>query len=326
MPAECRARCVSTRSDCPLPAETGLCRGTGGRAGRAILASGAAATHTLCVDTDPRHTAESSLKRSLNAVADVSGGAAGAAAGLLLGGPAGAVLGGVVGPALSSLARDMAERTLSRRERARTEATYLYAVETIKMRLEEGLEVRQDGFFFSELARRSPAEELFEAVVTSAQREHEERKIEYLGKLIANLAFEEEIDRSLANLMVRIVKEVTWTQLVLLAAIGDESNRATLPDIEIGKGRTDWQVWGLHEQLNDLCWTSKDLIHGRRTKTPRLGLSQNSLRLREQRLSTSGQLLYNVLELNSLPIDDIADLVDVLCRTTVEDSTEHVGN
>jgi hypothetical protein len=47
-------------------------------------------------------------------------------------------------------------------------------------------------------------------VLLAAQREHEERKLRFMGNLIANLAFHPEIDRGYANYLIRLAEKLSF--------------------------------------------------------------------------------------------------------------------
>src|SRR5919112_1268910 len=151
---------------------------------------------------------------------DITGGAVGAAAGLLIGGPAGAIAGGASGPAaaraLRYLASEFTHRVLGQREEARVGAVLEFAAEKIQQNIEQGQQVRQDGFFEEELGERSPAEEVFEGVILAAQREPQEKKIRFYGNLVANIAFHSEIDREQGTCLISLGESFSYRQLCLL--------------------------------------------------------------------------------------------------------------
>src|ERR1700741_1692038 len=87
-------------------------------------------------------------------------------------------------------ARFFANRFLADREKARVGFVYGLAAQEIKRRLDRGEHLRTDGFFELDITDRAPADEIAEAVLIAAQREHEERKLPYIAKLLAFVAFE----------------------------------------------------------------------------------------------------------------------------------------
>ncbi|MBZ5623209.1 MAG: hypothetical protein LAQ69_31485 [Acidobacteriia bacterium] len=165
----------------------------------------------------------------LSAGAEIAGGAAGAAAGLMVAGPVGALIGGVGGPVLTNvlkkLGAEVHRRLLGPREQQRVGAVVAFAVERIKQRLDSGEEVRSDGFFHPGSEGRPAAEEVYEGVILAVQREHEEKKLPFMGNLMANLAFQKDIDRPYANYLVRLADNLSYRQLclLLLFALKDKS-------------------------------------------------------------------------------------------------------
>ncbi|MEX2622954.1 MAG: hypothetical protein WD651_04450 [Acidimicrobiia bacterium] len=160
-----------------------------------------------------------SLEELLKTGAEVAGATAGAAIGLV-GGPAGVLAGAASGPlvgrALLHVAQELRSRFLGHREEVRIGATLAYAIDTIESRRAQGERLREDGFFDSDSQSRNDAEEVVEATLLAAQREPQEKKLKYLGRLLGNLAFEESIDRSQANLLIRMAEQLSYRQLLLL--------------------------------------------------------------------------------------------------------------
>ena len=169
---------------------------------------------------------------------EIAGATAGAAVGLLVGSLPGAVAGAAVGPAAArtrrGLAAEFRERVLGHREEVRVGATIAFASAKIREKLEAGEEPRRDDFFADEEQNRSTAKEVFEGVVLAAQREAEEKKVRLYGNLLANLAFEQDIDRSQANYLIRLGERLSYRQLSLLSLFAQntlvhgDSNRFSL--------------------------------------------------------------------------------------------------
>jgi hypothetical protein len=124
---------------------------------------------------------------------------------------------------------------LSKREQARVGAAFHFAAVAMQERLDAGGNYRTDGFFTDNASHRSPAAEVAEGVLVAAQRQHEERKVEFYGYLLANIAFQEEVDRQLANWLIRTADSLTWAQLCLLSAIA-QKDQVQLPAVAIGSG------------------------------------------------------------------------------------------
>jgi hypothetical protein len=258
------------------------------------------------------------LPKALDTGLEVTGTAAAAAGGLLFAGPVGAIGGAAAGPAFTAGLREVISRLLSRREQARVQTAMNYAVSAVIERLDAEELMRSDGFFSTNDSARSAADEIVEGVLITAKRQHEERKVEYLGYLLANLAFEAEIDQPLANWLVRTVDSLSWAQLCLLSAVAQKGSRIDLPAVDIGKSAGSWHSWGIHQQLQDIGYYGKHLIGAvRPSESPRqIPLSEPDLR--KQELSDAGRLLVELMWLDRIPGADITATLALLERDPSE--------
>lgn len=146
---------------------------------------------------------------------DSAGSATGSLIGFLVAGPLGAVVGGVATPPIAKVVSQLlggAEEWSERRARL----VLTLAAERIANRRAAGESPRADGFVAAGDGR-SAAEELVEAVIQSAARDPEERKIPLMAALLAAIPFREDVDRGSANLLVRFADELSYRQLCLLA-------------------------------------------------------------------------------------------------------------
>ena len=186
--------------------------------------------YALGVMSDPKPQPDhKGIVELLTAGSEVAGGVAGAAIGLIAAGPAGGLVGGGVGPlityALKKLGSEVHQRMLAPREQQRIGGVIAFAIQRIKEKLDAGESIRTDGFFDSQPDSRSAADEVYEGVILAAQREHEEKKLPFMGNLIANLAFRPDIERGYANYLVRLGGELSYRQLGLFVvfALKDRS-------------------------------------------------------------------------------------------------------
>lgn len=177
---------------------------------------------------------------------DATGAGVGSLMGGVLGGPVGAVVGAASGSAITSVlglvGREVSERLLSKREEARVGGVLLVAETEVQKVLGQGYSLRQDGFFEKGQFDRSDAEEVIENVLLKCQREPQEKKIRFMGYLLANLAFKNDIDVDLAHLIIKVADELTYRQLCLLS-IASQAHELDLRD-------SDYRDQQLH--LNDL--------------------------------------------------------------------------
>ena len=175
-------------------------------------------------DLDNLKDRDDRLRVLINKGAELVGGAAGSAVGTVIGsllaGPAGAALGGSIGTAATMAVRaighDLSSRLLSPREQARVGAVFTLAAAEIVERSQKGESVRDDGFFDVGRRGRSDAEEVWESTLLKSQREAEEKKLPYMGHLLANLAFNTEISAAMAHQMTKAADYMTYRQLCIL--------------------------------------------------------------------------------------------------------------
>lgn len=248
---------------------------------------------------------EEAAQRAIEAGSSLVGGVAGAALGGALGGPPGAVLGSAAGASLEAALREVASRWLSDREQVRVGAAATYARQAIEARLADGEEPRDDGWFDAQPRGRSAADELLEGTLLIARRQHQERKVQFIGRLMGNLCFESGIDEFVGDWLLRQADELSWTQYVLLAAIGVPS--VTLPAADVQAGIQDWASWGMHEQLADLGYARRELVGAPSRTTARMGLSLPNTTMSELTLRSGGQLLFELMSLADVPPADIND-------------------
>ena len=102
----------------------------------------------------------------------------------------------LAGAAFGAVLDELGSRAVGAFERRRQVTAATAAAHRIKALFDAGEQVRSDGFFDETPTGRSMFEELAEGVMLAAQREHEERKVPYLGNLIANLAFSSSVDKA----------------------------------------------------------------------------------------------------------------------------------
>lgn len=151
--------------------------------------------------------------------AEMVGGMASTAIGLMTIGPVGAILLGGLGSGISKMLVDVTERQLSKRELTRIGATTAVAITKINENIESGKEIRKDDFFPSSNYQRSSAEEIFEGVLIKAKNEHEERKVRLLGNIFANTAFMPKISVGEVNHILKMIDSLTYRQLCTMSLI-----------------------------------------------------------------------------------------------------------
>lgn len=245
----------------------------------------------------------------------VTGSTTGALVGMLIGGAEGAVLGSSAGPVFASLTSDVLDRALGRREQKRV----LEVVRLASARLEEllaaGETLRTDGFFDDDPTDRSRAEEILEAVLLVAQREHEQRKLPYVANVFANLAVTEGLSQAQANLLVRISSELSYTQIRLLVIFARRDQLNLRAREYLGEGAAD-QTFFLpidHSILHEAAdlWRRgliANLSQGPQGRTPHMF----SIVPAKMTPVADGVLLHRLMDLNQMSTDEFAALLEDL--------------
>lgn len=210
------------------------------------------------------------------------------------------------------LGREVMHRTLGHREEVRVGATLTFAAAKIQENIAKGLLVRQDGFFQEQPSDRADAEEILEGVLLAAQREHEEKKLQFYGNLEANIAFHPEIDRAQANLLIRLTESMSYRQMCLLTLFSTEKR--------LDLRREDYQNFGelgearvaLLQEIYNLCIQCilDSTFGGLRVgqSIPRL----EQLNPGEVSVQPTGSMLYNLMELWQVDLQDLEKLAVLL--------------
>lgn len=160
------------------------------------------------------------LRDLISGGAEIAGGAVGGALGYLAAGPVGAAFLGAGGAAAATMLKcigdEISERVLSPREQIRVGGALAIAAAEISQRIQGGQRIRDDGFFEPKQQGRSDAEEVAESVLLKSQREPEEKKIHYMGYLLASIAFDREISVEMAHQLTKAAEQLTFRQLCIL--------------------------------------------------------------------------------------------------------------
>jgi hypothetical protein len=252
--------------------------------------------------------------RALTVAAKAAAGAVGTVVGVGASSAVGPLAGTVIGAMAGAAFDDMMCRKLSERERARVASVMEYATHGIKAHWANGDDLRDDGFFEADPMNRSFFEEIAEGTMLAAQRDHEERKLPYIGNLLANVAFaSSEIDRVLANWALRTAHELSWTQFRLLASFGRSD--ITKPDLKMGSG-SDWPSWAVHQELISLGDFQRGLVGRNKDIAPSklrtAGLPTFETNISRMALTSGGNLLYWILSLELMPEAEILCVLEAL--------------
>lgn len=155
---------------------------------------------------------------------EIAGNVAGAAIGLMTAGPVGALAGAACGPVITSVFKrtclELYDRVTSKREKIRAGAAAAYALTQIDERIQQGEQLRDDGFFDSD-SPRSSADEILEGVIIKSRNEHEERKTKYYANILATAAFDAGFSPATLNHTLTLAERLTYRQMCLLHLFSD---------------------------------------------------------------------------------------------------------
>lgn len=122
---------------------------------------------------------------------------------------------------LFNFANDIDSRAMSNMEKERVSATYIIVRNQIRKRIDDGYELRNDGFFNSEINDRSSAEEIFEGFLLAAQKEYEQKKIIFYANLVAGISTDNKVNRAEANQLIKMVEKLSYRQICIIAGLKD---------------------------------------------------------------------------------------------------------
>ena len=247
-----------------------------------------------------------SLHTMLNLGSELTGGSIGATVGMALAGPEGAVVGSIAGTtigfALKQIGDDVARRFLSPSEKKRTGAVIIYAANKIQSNLQNGHALRRDDFFGGTTTERSPVEEIAEGVILAAQKEYEEKKIPYFGKPIGQYCFLTWDKQSSWRLsLIKIARNMSYRQLCFLSIAGQNDEFSLRQaGYEVNSTLPVDLVALLHEIL--------EMEKGALISSGTVVLALVDLNPGKLKLEGQGQILYNLMNLSEIPLDELTPL------------------
>ena len=266
----------------------------------------------MAQETDNDSGVDENLNALINSSGDIAGGAIGAALGFFAGGPVGAALGGTSGPAAATAIRkighEATRRLLGPREKVRVGGALAVAAAHIKARTERGEILRADGFFENRHGGRSDAEEVAESVLLKRQREAEERKIQFMAYLIANIAFNSKISAQLAHQIVKAAGSMSYRQLCIMElAVVSRSYSLRTTDY---RGQS-----GFEKEQYQILYECLDLYHRAFVNFGgEVAFGLTDVKPGSMQLQAMGVDIFNEMGLTTIPQADIDPIADQLSK------------
>lgn len=127
-------------------------------------------------------------------------------------------------PAISSVAVDFASRALSKWQSSRLVKGFQLIAEKFDLNIQSGKKLRMG----SEMSRINgeEAQQVLEGILQNISDEYEKKKIEAHVSLFTNLCFDERIVFEQAMYLTRVLKQLSYRQLVLIALSHDSPLQA----------------------------------------------------------------------------------------------------
>ena len=247
---------------------------------------------------------------------------AGAGIGAVAAGPVGAVAGALAGKLIEkvfeAIGSEIKERHLSKTEDRKIGSVYYSAQVKIQNKLDKGIPLRSDSFYQETATDRSSAEEILEGTLFAAQRESEEKKLPYLANLYANINFDEAISRPMANQLIKIASDITYRQLVIISIIGKyQTGQISQPALSKRSftGVQGYENISIASEIFDLY--RRSLVFSQSAILDAAGFTPSLLTV-----SGMGALLFNHMELSSIPIDDVEIAQPIISLLSDRSTTE----
>jgi hypothetical protein len=252
---------------------------------------------------------ENIISEIIQTGSEIGGSIGGAIIGGLFAGPTGVLIGGASGPIITKLftkaGSEIKKSLFGQRERVKIGFTYAVGYYKMKLRLENGDAIRNDDFFNRIDNNRSTAEEIFEGVLRSSEKEYEEKKLIFFSNLLANISFTTEVSKDKAHFYLKTAQDLSYTQLCILQ----------LTTISKEKSLNWYYPFNEFEELLEFGALEpliEDLIDRKLIKKLNIGTGG----IIKIELTKIGNQMSSLMELNEISLKDLEDLSNDFKRIT----------
>ena len=253
------------------------------------------------------------LRALISDGSQIAGTGLGAAIGLLWPDPTTVIGAAMAGSAIGIVSNDIAGRVLSPRERSRMGAALIFSIQSLESAMASGAKIREDGFFDAD---SKDAPEVIEGVLRVARDSYEERKLPYIGNLLASIAVDPAITREMAHMLIALSSGLSWNDFQILA-VYDRKESFHFPKVEWQV--RDWPEWTVAAAIAQLV--GNRLLAYPRVSSGRLKLTYANDTISGIELGEAGRLFVQTTQLNSMPIDEIRELATMLENANGETPT-----
>lgn len=214
--------------------------------------------------------------------------------------PVAGLVGAALSPIIASGAKSILPNSLSKREDMRVEEVFKQVVQKIISKLNEGKIPRSDDMYYANEMDIPNAQEIFEGVLLKAREEHQAKKLRLYSDFFANLCFDETINLEHAHFLLTLIERLTYRQFVILAYLSDGKCIATNRWDALFKVANTSELIRYYDFYSEYVDLYNIRLVTQTNKMPgfALGMSQT-------KISEMGIKIAELLELNSIPQEDI---------------------
>lgn len=161
-------------------------------------------------------------------------------------------------------------------------------------------------FFDKKAFGRADAEEVAESVLLKSQREPEEKKIPYMGHLLANVAFDAQISAQMAHQITKASEQLTYRQLCIL--------KLAVVKQEFGLREGDYRGQSsFSKELYQVLYESVDLHHrGFVSFGGSVAFGPTDVAPGKMTIQGLGADIYNLMKLSAIPNEDLTPIATQL--------------
>lgn len=211
-----------------------------------------------------------------------------------------AYVGATVQPIFNATIEEFKKRVLSVRETNRIDKVLSDAVNKIKIRLEKGDIPRNDGFWTESHVEVSDAKAILEGILLKSRDEYEEKKLPFYSNLISQMVFDTSWSYERLNAMIRMFEQISYRQMQLMALALQKGEIQTPQwDAKFKRTHEAFSYYDLYSEV--VLLSNLALLHQPGTAVM-MGLGD------KQSLSPIGKSMADLMELSSMPQEEIEDL------------------
>lgn len=248
------------------------------------------------------------IKFSQALASKVIGGIVGGVTSLITANPIlGTTVGASLAHSLEHIGKEVIDARLSPRQQVRVGRAIAIAYGKLREHEAEGRLVRSDGFFTARVSERAPGDEVTEATLQAAMSSAEEKKVDFLASLLANIAVTDSISAQTAHLLINQAQQLTYRSFILLR-IAQTIGRFSLeprPVVDSSLPDLPANLEGLQTELYSLIQASLLVMRETPETTDTVAaLNPSDCDPAYIQLTTTGRLLADALELAAMEEGD----------------------